>query len=105
MSRERSERVLGNTYAARFSPVGSTFRMDVKPVEGQRHREAISRFFESTLMRSGYPDILVRAHAHSYFTSPHVTHLQAQAGAKYKLTPQPEAELTSIFGPFGGRFK
>jgi hypothetical protein len=99
------ERVLGNAYAARFSPLGPTFRMDVKAVEGQSDAEAINAMFTSCLMRGGYPDLLVQAHAHSYFTSPDVVQLQAQATAKYSLTPQPEVQLTAIFAPFGGRFK
>lgn len=105
MMREEGERVLGNLYAARFSVLGPTFRMDVKPMSGQSDDEAINQFFSSVLMRGGYPDILVRAHAYSYFTSPDVMQLQAQAGAKYSLTPQGDIELTGIFGPFGGRFK
>lgn len=105
MRREETERVLGNVYAARFSALGPTFRMDVKPVEGQTDDEAINQFFSSALMRGGYPDILVRAHTHSYFTSPDVIQLQAQAGAKYSLIPRGEVDLSGIFGPFGGRFK
>lgn len=102
---ERAERVMGNAYAARFSVLGPTFRMDVKPVAGQSDDEAINQFYGSLLMRGGYPDILVRAHMHSYFTSPDVIQLQAQAGAKYSLIPESEVELTGIFGPFGGRYK
>jgi hypothetical protein len=105
MRREGTERVLGNLYAARFSVLGPTFRIDVKAPPGFLDEEILNRFYTSTLMRSGYPDILVRAHAHSYFTSPDVFQLQAQAGAKYKLSPQGDIELKSIFAPFGGRFK
>lgn len=92
-------------YAARFSVLGPAFRMDVKPVKGQSDDEAIGQFYSSSLMRGGYPDILVRAHAHSYFTSPDVIQLQAQANAKYGLTPKRDIELTGIFAPFGGRYK
>ncbi|MGA9098759.1 MAG: hypothetical protein WB392_07500 [Methanotrichaceae archaeon] len=105
MSRERSDRVLGNIYAARFSPLGPTFRMDVKAAEGQADNEAIKLFYSSALMRGGYPDILVRAHAYSYFTSPDVIQLQAQASAKYSLLSQSGIDLRGIFAPFGGRFK
>lgn len=105
MGREERQRVLGNAYAARFSALGPTFRMDVKAIDGQTDDEAISRFFSSTMMRGGYPDILVRAHTHSYFTSPDVIQLQAQAGARYSLVPRGEIDLSGIFGPFGGRFK
>jgi len=105
MKHEETERVLGNAYAARFSALGPTFRMDVKAVEGQTDDEAINHFFNSAFMRGGYPDILVRAHTHSYFTSPDVIQLQAQAGAKYSLIPRGEVDLSGIFGPFGGRFK
>jgi hypothetical protein len=96
---------MGNAYAARYSPLGPTFRMDVKPAAGVSDDEALSLFYSNVLMRGGYPDILVRAHTHSYFTGPHVVELQALAGAKYRLVPQPEIDLSGIFGPFGGRFK
>lgn len=99
------DRVLGNTYAIRFSPLGLTFRMDVKAAEGQSDNEAVNKLFSSVLMRAGYPDILVRAHMHSYFTSSDVIQLQAQASAQYDLLPQGEVDLSGIFGPFGGRFK
>ena len=79
--------------------------MDVKPVKGQSDEEAIGQLYSSILVRGGYPDILVRAHTHSYFTSPDVLQLQAQASAKYSLSPEGEVDLTGIFGPFGGRFK
>lgn len=105
MAHEANERVLGNAYAVRFSPLGHTFRMDVRAVDGQTDDEAINRAYSSLMMRSGYPDILVRAHAHSYFTSPDVIQLQAQANQLYDLVPQPAASLTGIFAPFGGRFK
>jgi hypothetical protein len=105
MRQEDNERVFGSTYSARFSHLGPTFRMDVKPIDGQSEDEAINKLFSSTLMRGGYPDILVRAHAHSYFTSPDVIQLQAQAGTRYSLIPQADVDLSAIFGPFGGRFK
>jgi hypothetical protein len=105
MKSDEAERILGNIYAVRFSSLGPTFRMDVKPVEGQMDAEAINMAFSSSLLRGGYPDILVRAHAHSYFTSPDLLQLQAQASAKYALTPRLEPSLTGIFAPFAGRFK
>ena len=105
MRQENRERFMGNVYAARFSALGPTFRMDVKSAEGQSDTEAINQFYSSVLMRCGYPDILVRAHAYSYFTPPDVVQLQAQAGAKYSFRPSPEPNLTGIFAPFGGRFK
>lgn len=105
LRRERAERILGNIYAARFSVLGPTFRMDVSVSNSQFDDEAISQLYCSTLMRGGYPDILVRAHTYSYFTSPDVIQLQAQAGSNYRLIPQQEVSLTGIFGPFGGRFK
>jgi hypothetical protein len=103
--RQRVERILGNLYAVRFSPLGPTFRMDVKAADGQSDDEAIGQLFGSALMRGGYPDILVRAHSYSYFTSPDVIQLQAQAGAKFGLVPEGEVDLAGIFAPFGGRFK
>ncbi|MFW9876823.1 MAG: hypothetical protein ACFFG0_27330 [Candidatus Thorarchaeota archaeon] len=105
MRTEGRERVLGNAYAVRFSKIGATFRMDVKPAEGQLQNEAVNQFYSSSLMRCGYPDILVKAHAYSYFTTPDVYQLQANAGAKYGLIGKTEPNLTGIFAPFGGRFK
>ncbi len=106
MRREGAEeRSLGNIYAARFSVLGPTLRMDVKPIKGQSDDEAIGQLYSSVLIRGEYPDILVRAHTHSYFTSPDVIQLQAQASTKYSLVPEAEVELTGIFAPFGGRYK
>jgi|SRR5579859_458290 len=105
MSAEMRQRVLGNTYAIRFSPMGATFRVDIKAMQGQGDDEVIETMFSSCLIRGGYPDILVRAHTHSYFTSPSITELEAQCGVRYQLRPEQEIDLGSIFGPFGGRFK
>lgn len=105
MPEDMKNRVMGATYAMRFSPIGLTYRVDIKPVSGQREDEAIDMLFSSCLIRSGYPDILVQAHAYSYFTTPSVAELQAQCGATYALRPQEESDLGAIFGPFGGRFK
>lgn len=101
----RSERVMGNVHAARFSVLGPAFRMDVKAARGQSDDEAIGRYCSSASMRGGYPDVLVRAHAHSYFTYPDIIQLQAEAGARFNLAPQSSVELGGIFAPFGGRFK
>lgn len=101
----RAERVLGNIYVARLSPLGPCFRIDVKPASGQSDDEALHQFFASCLMRAGYPDILVRAHTHSYFTRADVLELQAQVGSRYGLEPRGEVDLSTIFTPFGGRFK
>jgi uncharacterized protein YuzB (UPF0349 family) len=105
MRREKRERVLGNTYVARFSNLGPTFRMDVKSASGQSDKEAIDLFYTNAFLKGGYPDILVRAHSYSYFTPPVVTELQAQTRVLYKLIPKSEVDLSSIFAPFGGRFK
>lgn len=99
------QRIMGVTYAIRFSPMGLTYRVDIKPVSGQREEEAIDTLFSSCLIRGGYPDVLVQAHAHSYFTSPHVNELVAQCGAKYALRAESEPDFGGIFGPFGGRYK
>lgn len=105
MRKAKRERVLGNTYVARFSNLGPTFRVDVKTAPGQSDKEAIDLFYTNAFLKGGYPDILVRAHSYSYFTPPVVTELQAQARVLYKLIPKGEADLGSIFAPFGGRFK
>jgi hypothetical protein len=102
---EGAARSMGQIYASRLSPAGPTFRLDIKPAAGESPSEVADRFFSSCFMRGGYPDILVRAHAYSYFTPPDVLQLQAQAGARYGLIPQQDVDLSGIFGPFGGRFK
>ncbi len=99
------ERVLGNVYSARFSTLGPTFRTDVKATRGGTDKEALDQFFSSARMRGGYPDILVRAHALSYFSSEAVMQLQAQACAKFGLRPRPEVSRAATFAPFGGRYK
>jgi hypothetical protein len=99
------ERVMGNVYSARFSMLGPTFRIDVKATRGATDREALNQFFSSARMRCGYPEILVRAHALSYFSSEAVMQLQAQACAKFGLRPQSDVSLSATFSPFGGRFK
>jgi len=101
----RQQRILGNLYAVRFTPAGPTFRMDVKAVDGQRDKEAIDNFYISCLMKAGFPDILVRAHAHSYFTSGDVTCYQSWIRANYNIIPKLEVNLGPPFAPFGGRFK
>ncbi len=105
MLKEGAQRVLGNTYASRFSALGPTLRMDVKAARGQSDEEALALLYGNTLMRGGYPDILVRAHVHSYFTSPHVTLLKVQAAVTYGLVPYPEVSFAAAFGLFAGRYK
>jgi hypothetical protein len=105
MSDELRGRILGSTYAIRFSPMGLTYRVDISAIPGQDENEVIHALFGSCLIRGGYPDILVQAHTHSYFTSPNVTELQAECGARYSLKAEPEIDFGGIFGPFGGRFK
>jgi hypothetical protein len=56
-------------------------------------------------MKAGYPDLLVRAHACSYFSFGDVVTLQSQIRANYQIIPRLETNLTPIFAPFGGRFK
>ena len=102
---DRRSRVLGNMYAMRFTPAGPTFRMDVKSLEGQSDEELINSLHENCLMKAGYPDILVRAHAYSYFSAGDVLTLQSYIRANYQVIPRFETNLTPIFAPFGGRFK
>ena len=101
----RAERVLGNVYSARFSVLGPTFRVDVMPPRGGSDKESLDQFISSAGMRGGYPDILVRAHALSYFSSEAVMQLQAQACAQFGLRPRPDVSLSATFAPFGGRYK
>lgn len=106
--RHRAERVMGGVYAARLSPMGPTFRVDVKPSRGVSEVEALTQFHASALMRCGYPDLLVQAHALSSFTRADVMSLQAEACARYGLIPVSDISaglLSGIFAPFGGRYK
>lgn len=102
---EQQERVLGNLYAVRFTPAGPTFRMDVKATAGQSDEEAINALYSNCLMRAGYPDILARAHASSYFTASAVVLLQANIRAYHRVIPRLEVNLTPILAPFGGRYR
>lgn len=101
----RAERTLGNMYACRFSPVGGTFRVDVVPIPGQTDEEVLNTLYSSSIMKAGYPDILVQAHVFSYFTPSDAVQLQAMCGARYVFRPEQEQNITAIFAPFGGRFK
>ena len=101
----RASRVLGEVYVARFSPLGQTFRVDVAHAPTTTPLGALDQFYASVLMRAGYPDILVRAHVHSWFAPSHLACLQADACARFGLAPKPESSLSGAFAPFGGRFK
>lgn len=103
--RERGERILGNLYAVRFTPAGPTFRMDIKAVRGQTDEEPINALYNSCLMRAGFPDILARAHAFSYFIAPSIFQLQAMIRADHRVIPRLEVNLAPILAPFGGRYR
>jgi hypothetical protein len=104
-SRAPTARWLGDLYVARFSPAGEVYRVDVDPPPGATSAEAIDELHASCLFRNGYPETLIDAHIHSYFTPPLVAQLQAHAVATYEFIPMPEPNLGPVFAPFGGRFK
>lgn len=105
-TRVRKRSVPGlHTFAARFSYVGATYRVDVLAAPGYEAREALASFFASTLMKAGYPSALIRAHLHCYFTWPDLIALQAAAAHQFGFVLQPQINLTPAFQPFGGRWK
>jgi hypothetical protein len=103
-STARADRILGQMVVVRFRAYGTPFRMDVSAAKGQTSDEAI-HLLGGQRMRGGYPDALVRAHALSYFCSPAIAALRAQACKRYHLIPRSEPLLTPVFAPFAGRFK
>ena len=102
----RADRVMGNVYAARLSPLGPTFRMDVKAAPGVTDEVSVRRFYESTDIYCGYPSLLARAHAACYVSSASFLALQTQATGEFGLRPQRKTiSLKGAFAPFGGSFK
>jgi hypothetical protein len=96
---------VGHLYAARFGAMGETYRLDVVPAAGFSPGEALASFNRSSLMRAGYPDVLVRAHLHSYFSYPDVLRLQAAIPKLFGLVPRRPIDHAAAFAPFGGRWK
>ncbi len=102
----RADRVLGSVHAARLSPFGPTFRMDVKCAPGITDAEAIRRFYQSADIYCGYPSLLAQAHAACYISSADYLALQVQAAREFSLRPKRQAvSLKGAFAPFGGTFK
>lgn len=104
-NRDSAPRWLGDLYVARFAPAGDVYRVDVDAPPGATSAEALDEFHASCLFRNGYPEALIEAHIHSYFTPPLVAQLQAHAIGTYEFIPMPEPNLGPVFAPFGGRFK
>jgi hypothetical protein len=103
--KDPTPRWLGDLYVARFAPAGDVYRVDVDPPPGATSTEALDELHSSCLFRNGYPEALIEAHIHSYFTPPLVAQLQAYAVATYEFIPMPEPNLGPVFAPFGGRYK
>ena len=102
----RANRVMGSVHAARFSPLGPTFRMDVKCAPGVTDAEAIQRFHESADIYCGYPSLLAQAHAACYISAADYLALQVQAAREFSLRLKRQAvSLKGAFAPFGGTFK
>lgn len=96
---------IGHLFAVRFAYTGETYRVDVVPAPGYDPVEALASFFASTPFRAGYPDVLVRAHLHSYFAYPDLIGLQAAAAAEFGFELRRDINLGPAFAPFGGRWK
>ena len=102
----RADRVMGNVYAARLSPLGPTFRMDVKTAPGITDEATIRRFYDSADIYCGYPCLLAKAHAACYISSADYLALQVQAAQEFGLrTKRKENFIKGAFAPFGGTFK
>jgi len=94
--------LLGEVFVAKFTSTGFPFRVDIKPASGDAV-EVLAKLRKSSSFRWGYPEPLVVAHAHSYFTSVEALSLQMLAIKKYGLSTIPCFDLrTHILGPFGG---
>lgn len=96
---------IGHLYAVRFGAMGETYRVDVVPAPGYTPLEALQSFYASTLFRAGYPDVLIRAHLHAYFTYPDLLRLQSAVPKVFGLVPRREIDHGAAFAPFGGRWK
>jgi len=97
---------MGNVYASRLSPLGPTYRMDVKAAPDVEDAAAIHRFYGSAAIYCGYPTLLARAHAACYMSSADFLALQVQAMGEFGLRPQrPAVSLKGAFAPFGGSYK
>ena len=102
----RADRVMGNVYASRLSPLGPTYRMDVKAAPDVEDAAAIHRFYGSATIYCGYPTLLARAHAACYVSAADFLALQVQATSEFGLRPQRNAlPLKGAFAPFGGSYK
>lgn len=95
----------GQMYAARFSEYGPTFRMDVCVPEGEDIRDIMSVFYSNSLIRNGYPDLLVRAHLHTYIPWSYLVSMKAKAIADYNIHVVNDLDFSGAFAPFGGGFK
>jgi hypothetical protein len=96
---------VGHLFAVRFGAMGETYRLDVVPAPGFSPGESLASFNVSGLMRAGYPDVLVRAHLHSYFAYPDLIRLQAAIPKIFGLIPRRPIDHAAAFAPFGGRWK
>ena len=101
----RADRILGRCYAARFSPLGETYRVDVHASGGSSDAEVLGQFLASTVIVSGYPSLLAQAHAHGYFSTTDVLALQVQATGMFDLHPQTSLPATGAFAPYQGSYK
>jgi hypothetical protein len=99
------QRLLGDLYVARFAPGGETYRVDVDAAPGWTSAAALDAFASRCLFRSGYPEPLLQAHLFSFMPPPVVVTLQAWAAAKLGLVLLPEARMTPVFAPFGGKYR
>ncbi|MBS2773167.1 hypothetical protein PNH38_17450 [Anoxybacillus rupiensis] len=104
-SNEGYKRNFGNMYVARFSEYGQTFRVDVCVPPGEDCRDVLDMFWTSSGFRNGYPELLVRAHWHTYIPWSYIVSMQSFAKVKYNLQVVEEIDYGGAFAPFGGGYK
>lgn len=94
-------RNLGALFAARFSPGGFTFRVDVaRRSIIQTEEDVLHALYANTQMTLGYPNLLRLAHIHAAFTKSEIVSLQVQAAHDYKVSMRPPEDLSVLFAPF-----
>jgi len=94
--------LLGSVHVVKFTPDGFTFRVDVKPHDGDCCKQ-IRVVKANTNFRYGYPELLCRAHINAFFTPVEGISLQGMFIERHGLEVLPTFDLrTYVFGPFGG---
>jgi hypothetical protein len=100
-----SQRNFGQMYVARFSEYGQTFRVDLCAPLGARNVDILNIFWSNSNFRNGYPELLVRAHIHTYIPFSAIIAMRAKAIVEHNIKVKNELGFGGVFAPFGGGFK